>query len=431
MGLFNLGKKKKSEFEAVPLYYWEEQSYMMAIPRHMDEEIFSGAGERINAIPGVHIKEVKPPTEKEPIRFVITYDGEEYSGGMYTGGFKLPEMWGKQNYYFSQKEWEELQKANEALTVFLKFNEDAKKSFHLQLKLVAALVPDLLGVMDESAERMLCARWVKLAAASDVTPGPSDMFVVQAVGGKDGSVWLHSHGLCRCGLTELEIVDSDSKHYNNHYNIINTFASMMLDKKEKFIPRTTSFYLGVLSNNQPVVATCVPWTEGIKEYPKLEIGGPKDRADGHNSSTSLIFLYVSEEDEKNQKLTKVSVYDDFWGENPIFFFSNEETDRMRRLARERFSFVRKAYEKGNRILIKIGLPVDNQKEKANEFEHIWFELNEFDGERFRATLTQEPYNVSDIHAGDERWFTIEDVTDWLIYTEEYAVTSDKAYLLVD
>ena len=68
----------------------------------------------------------------------------------------------------------------------------------------------------------------------------------------------------------------------------------------------------------------------------------------------------------------------------------------------------------------------------NEKEHakIWFKLLEFDGERFKGQLIQEPYDVSHMHEGDEGWFTVEDVTDWIIYLEEFSVTPDTAYLLV-
>jgi uncharacterized protein YegJ (DUF2314 family) len=55
---------------------------------------------------------------------------------------------------------------------------------------------------------------------------------------------------------------------------------------------------------------------------------------------------------------------------------------------------------------------------------------EFDGERFKGQLIQEPYDVSHMHEGDEGWFTVEDVTDWIIYLEEFSVAPDTAYLLV-
>lgn len=103
---------------------------------------------------------------------------------------------------------------------------------------------------------------------------------------------------------------------------------------------------------------------------------------------------------------------------------------MKALATERFHFVKEqADHKDNKIIIKIGLPVDGE-DCDMEHEHIWFELVVFDGDRFKARLLQEPYNVEGIHTGDEGWYTVEDVTDWIIYTPDFTVSPDKAYLLV-
>ena len=159
---------------------------------------------------------------------------------------------------------------------------------------------------------------------------------------------------------------------------------------------------------------------------KQKLGGINDRKNGHNSKTSIIFLYQSEEDEKNGVLSKISIYDTLWGENPLFFISEKETSRMKELAMERFSYVKEQSEnKENTILIKIGLPL----KEIGKFEHIWFELLEFKGEKFKAKLTQEPYDIDTMHEGDEAWFTVKDVTNWTIYTKNKTIDPDLVYLL--
>ena len=99
------------------------------------------------------------------------------------------------------------------------------------------------------------------------------------------------------------------------------------------------------------------------------------------------------------------------------------------IARERFDFVKKAFVKGCPVLLKIGLPVDDSE--GDDREHIWFELKSLEENGFVATLTQEPYNVSGIHAGDERHLTVDDVTDWVIMSEELKarISPNNAYLL--
>lgn len=416
-------KEKKEELKEAPLNYWEEESYMLVVPEEMTKEIPTGIFERIAQIENVKIKEKNELKEDEPGKVKLTYENEEYEIIFYPSEISIPEMYINKHYYFSDEEAEKLKNAKNALTLCMKFNKDSIKSYHLQIKLAVAMVPNMIGIMDESAEKMIPATWAKMTAQSKVRPSANDLYVVQAVSHENGEVWLHTHGLCRCGITELEILKSDKENYNNHYNLIATFASYLIEKKEEY---KNSAYIGLLSNRQPVVVTYLPWTKGINEYKNLNLGNIEDRKDGHNSKTSIIFIYKNEQDEKQEKLTKVSEFNKLWGDNPIFFISNQETAKMKALAMERFKFVKEqSKNEENKIIIKIGLPVGGD----NNFEHIWFELMEFEGEKFKAKLLQEPYDVKDIHEGHEDWYTIQDVTDWVIYTPKFTVNPASAYLL--
>jgi len=414
---------KKKLVEA-PLAYWEEKSYMMVIPKIDDENLLKDALERLKDAHDFTIGEIDYDV-KGYIKFSVLYENESYEVGIFHGDIQVPEYYFYRNFLFTKEEKEAILKANKALTFFMEFKNNPKKSYHLQLKLALALIPDCIGVLDESAERMLPVRWVNLTAKSKVLPSAKDMFIVQAVQGKNNEVWLHTHGLNRCGLTELEILDSNQEHYEQHYHLILTYAMYLIDKSEEFDPRMSSAYIGRLINGYPVVVTCKSWTEGVLEYKKLTLGNIKDRENGHNGKTSVIFLYQSEQAEENGVLSKVSIYDDLWGDNPLFFFSDEETNRMAQVARERFKYVKEnAQKEKNTVLIKMGLEVPN-----GGYEHIWFELLEMKGDKFKAKLTQEPYDIPNIHTGDIAWYTINQVTDWIIYTKEMEITPNSAYLL--
>jgi len=414
------------KLEEAPLGYWEEKSYMMVIPRDQDCDLLKNSIENINSTSEMKVIEHHLNAAEQVFYMTIEYQKEEYEVGFYSGGVSVPDYYLNHNFLFTEKEKTDLLSATKALTIFMKFHEDSKKSFQLQLKLAVAMVPDMIGVLDESAEKVLPAKWVVMTSKSKVLPSPKSLFNVQAVTDKKNNVWLHTHGLCRCGLTELEILGSNVSNYQNHYHLISTYATYLLDKNDTVDPRKSSAYIGCLVNGYPVVVTCRSWTEGILEYKKQKLGGINDRKNGHNSKTGIIFLYQSEEDEKNGVLSKISIYDTLWGENPLFFISEKETSRMKELAMERFSYVKEQSEnKENTILIKIGLPL----KEIGKFEHIWFELLEFKGEKFKAKLTQEPYDIDTMHEGDEAWFTVKDVTNWTIYTKNKTIDPDLVYLL--
>lgn len=414
----------KKKLKEQPLNYWEEQSYMMAIPKEADENLLKTVIERLTSSKEFEVKDLKFNVNGVA-NLRIVYEKEEYEVGFYLGGINVPDYY-LNSFLFQEEEKQAILNAKTSLTIFMPFKENAKKSFHLQLKLATIALPDLIGVMDESAERMLPAKWVKMASLSKVLPSSKDLFNVQAITGKNGEVWLHTHGLCRCGITELEILESDQEHYKEHYDLLATYAMFLLDGQNHDNPEKKGAYIGRLINGIPIVATCVSWVEGLEKYKKLKLGNEKDRIASHNTKTSIVFLFTSEEEEKNGILNKVSIYNEFWGNNPIFFFSDEETERMSKLAKERFETVLEQFKnKENKIILKIGLPL---KEKG-KFEHIWFELLEVKDGKLKAKLTQEPYDVPNMHAGDTAWYTKEDITDWIIYTKEAAINPNNIYIL--
>ncbi len=426
MGIFNFLKNKELEdLKEMPLGYWEEKSYMIAILNKIEEWTPELIVERINKINGLEVLENNFVANERTLKVKLKYEDDIYDVGIIPCPFNIIEFYLNNIFYFSEEEKEKIRSAHMGMTISMSFLSDIKKSFHLQIKLAVAIAPDLLGLVDESAERVLPARWVKLAASSLIPPGPNDIVNVQAVTGKE-EVWLHTHGLLRCGITELEILKSDRNNFSNHCNLLMSYASFLIDKKDDLDPRESFYYIGILENHNPILVTCRSWTLALKEYDNLKIGGLSDRKNGHNTKTSPIFIYKNEEDANNKKIDKVSIYNDMWGKNPIYFISDAETDRMSKLARERFDYLKKVnHEDGTMLLAKVALKVNDGK----DLEHIWFEILEFKDNKFKARLTQEPYGKSNVKTGDEVWLTKDEVTDWEIYTNKFKINPGNVYLL--
>ena len=179
------------------------------------------------------------------------------------------------------------------------------------------------------------------------------------------------------------------------------------------------------------MVTLIDWEEAVELYEPDMLGGKRDRKDGHDRDTCVVFVYPSQESADKGEFYPLDIYDKFMKENPVFMISNEETDRMRAQAVERISYLfDAAADQDNHILVKIGLLVDEEhKTQDNEREHIWFELLEVSGDRFQAKLTQEPYYIKDMHEGFVGEYGPEDVTDWLIYTPEGRISPDDVYRL--
>lgn len=422
------GKKKKLTEQ--PLGYWEKWSCFQVVPdepsRKWTSDDFIAAVGKVN---GAKVNFTKYSDKEDATLVNFTYDGNDYEAVFTQRGFELPQAYLYTMRTFSRDEAEKLVNAEYSLNIQMLLPGEPQKAYHLQLKLALALAPEPLGLVDESAETAFPPRWLKLAATTEIVPPLTDLFVIQAVSGKDNSIWLHTHGLCRFGVTELEILDSDKENAYAHRGLLSAYACMLLEKDKDYDPYKSAEFIGVLESQAPVVVTCRSWTDALGEYKNLTLGGEDDRLDGHNSKTSPIFLYDSEEDMHLGKLTKLREYNGLFGGSPIFFISSKETERMQALARERFDYVKKAFaDKNSKIIIKIGLKRDDGKDDYDK-EHVWFELVGINGDKFTARLTHEPFAVSDLHTGDEREFTVNDITDWSIMTKEYQVSPNEVYLL--
>jgi uncharacterized protein YegJ (DUF2314 family) len=294
------------------------------------------------------------------------------------------------------------------------------------------VIPNLIAVVDFSCEKIFSGKWAKLAAESKVPPAPTYLYTVQAVAGKQGSVWLHSHGLNRCGGIELEIVDSNKEKCNSHYNIIMAMAGRIVADDE-FISEEEPLYIAQLPNDINLVATWVDWRRVMPNMGRRDVGGPMDRiGEGHNGHTGIVYLYATEEDYQQKIFSSVSIYDKEPGENLLVMITTEETARMKALANERIDILKDCVRNRQaEALIKVGLKTDEKYEMEEGFrEHIWFELIELKEDGFVARLTQETYYVDALKSGDVLEIPYEDITDWIMLVDEQRVTPDLVYLIL-
>ena len=289
-----------------------------------------------------------------------------------------------------------IDEAEMGIYVSIDYEGDSNQCFYDQLRIIDALFPELLAVLDCPSEKLLSGKWVSLAAKSSVLPAPRYLFTVQAISDGGDEVWLHTHGLKRCGLYELEILNSNKEFFNDHYKMIEAFALRMLESDEPIEPGDAVF-IGQAAGKQ-LTLTAVDWKEALDHYPDVTLGTEEDRDDGvHGEDTCVLMIYKNERAEEQQIYTPVDDFNQFLGQNPMFYFSTEETKRMSALARERLPYMIKAFgNKENAVIAKIGLTIDKEhwsNPDKPEKEHIWFEIKDIKNDSVVGELTQEPYYV--------------------------------------
>ena len=435
MGFFKR-KKSKMKFENEPRQRGRVRkvlSFMMAVP--MDCLVLEDRQamlERVNHIEGVVVQKVQDSTNGEDQLIFLHYLGEEYIVGFTVDTYECSDDYNKQH-LFSKREQQAIKQGQEGLLTWLVFGESNVNSFHLQLKLLDAFVPNMAAIIDFTGEKMVSGRWVKLAVKSKVPSAVTYLYSIHAVSNQEGEVWLHTHGLTRCGGIDLEILGLTIDNFR-------AFESVLLSLSERIVTNSeledeeVPIYTAQLTQDQVLITTWIGYKRALSLYPQISLGTEEDREDSHNENRGVLFCYPTEEEYRNHQFVPIDRYEKILEDNPIIYYTAEETERMRLLATERFCYLEELYQRGDEeqvILIKVGLEVDETYvQNGDEKEHLWFQADQIDSKRgvFHGTLTQEPYFIEGFHEGDEKELSFTQMTDWIVFSKQYGeITPDTVY----
>ena len=292
------------------------------------------------------------------------------------------------------------------------FGEFPLFDFHRQLQVLLTAAPSAPVFFDVTACRAHAAVWVQEAAHSDIPPPPLSLYAIHAVypePGKRRGTWLHTHGLVRCGVPELEMLDTAQDAVGSCGLLINTVAAMVL---EGGMPEpATAFQPGAHMD-----LVWLPWQQGLARLKRGRVGGPADRDEYHASTSAILFAPVRRWFLRH--LVSPTIYREILEGNPLLYVSTMETNRMAALARDRLDRFASIFDDNAGLddwvfLVKLGYPVDGAEEEDDR-EHLWFEVHHLAGSKCEATLLNEPYSIGAMHEGERSHHDLGLLTDWQI-----------------
>lgn len=321
-------------------------------------------------------------------------------------------------HFMTEEDVEASKRSHWSVGVSTTFGAVPLEDFHAQARLLAALAPNAVAVVDVAAAWPRPGLWLREVASSSVPPSPDNLYCVHAVyddDGRDDTVWLHSHGLLRCGSFELEILGVPRGEASTICALLAAAAAQWVEQ-------------GPPEPDEPFVIggglemVWLPWEQGIRKVPSRSHGGRADRDEHHSHPSAILFapgrkrlgLFGS-------RYKNLSCYLPVLADNPILYVSHMETARMRKLARERLgTFLALHAEYGGDedwlFLIKLGYAVDDAVEETDR-EHLWFRVHTAQNGELDATLLNEPYNIARMHEGDRARHSLDLMSDWTIVCE--------------
>jgi len=312
------------------------------------------------------------------------------------------------------------------LSVRCKLGRDVLDSLHSQVRLLAALAPEAIAMLDVNAFHARTGDWMRDVASASVPPAPTSFFSVHSVfgdGPKRRQTWLHTHGLHRMGGIELDIVGVRRREAPALGELINNVARFFLDCGVP-LPNTR-FHAG---NGLPLV--WLPW-EAALQHVDAPLGGAADRDAEHSGERGILLAPAKDSPER---LEAPRCYVPLIEADPIFYVSSAETERMQRLARERLSSflaLQSRFAKNRKwdFRVKLGLPTDAAGDGHGGAEHLWFDVHQATPRSVDGTLLNQPYSITSLREGQRGTFDLRLLTDWEIESPRGRYTPESVLQL--
>jgi len=312
------------------------------------------------------------------------------------------------------------------LSVSCKLSHDVLDSLHAQLRLLAALAPDAVAMLDLNAFHAKTGDWMRDAASASVPPAPTSFFSVHSVSheGRQGrGTWLHTHGLHRMGCIELDIVGVRGREAPAIAELINNVARFFIDCGVP-LPNTR-FHAG---NDLPLV--WLPW-EAALQHVDGSPGGAADRDADHGGERGILLAPAK---DSSERLEAPRRYVPMIETDPIFYVSSAEIEHMQRLARERlpsFLALQSRFARNRKwdFHVKLGLPANSDGDGHGGAEHLWFDVYEATAKSVEATLLNQPSGITSLRQGHRGTFDLRLLTDWAIESPRGRYTPESVLQL--
>lgn len=303
---------------------------------------------------------------------------------------------------------------------------DPTEDLHFQLAVLAALAPRGLALLDVVALRLHHMVWLRESAASSAPPSPAALYTIHSVGEGDAPRWLHTHGLLRCGMVEIEMFDVPAGDSGALGHLLNVVAAMFLEH-------------GLPPPGTPVAAGAgidvvwLPWEKALAVRPPRTQGGREDRDDPHSVPSAVLFARAPKLlGLFGSGLAPIARLAARLDDSPVLFVSTAETRRMELLARERLPLLRALFAElqGNEsfvFVVKLGFETAGGDDGARE--HLWFEVHGFRGDLVDATCTNAPMAVPTLREGQRGEHELARLSDWSIFCPVGRFDAERVHLL--
>lgn len=312
--------------------------------------------------------------------------------------------------------------------------DDPVSSYRDLVRLLATTFPDSPGILDVNSTSWLKRQALDARFVADGAEPPADaLWIIHAVSAEQtsatpGAVWLHTHGLWRCGRPELEMLEVEPAFVASAARLVNEVAERLLDVEPP--PPAAPLDVG-----EQLSVTLHPWHTIIDQLAAGAPGGLADREDiqdgnVHQGVRAVVCGDHPHGGPRKQWSWPKDVLQRLDRDEAVLFKTRRATDRMARQARHTWGelatafvklqpFLPSATERPRAVvLVKVAFQYEDEPSEDAPAEHLWFEALRFEREVAEGKLLNDPIHVPSLKREQVCTLARDHLTDWLVQTEQ-------------
>ncbi|XXQ68309.1 DUF4026 domain-containing protein [Neisseriaceae bacterium B1] len=361
-----------------------------------------------------------------------------------------PEEWAYEaaeyrNRNLLEDERMEMHQAAQILECFSYLDEDwGQTHVLLQYAVMDAIAGECYALQDLVASQFFSGTWLAEMAQSLVPPSSECYYVIHVITSEDDNdIWMHTHGLLKFGLPELEALRVHREQISTVQQVMTSLATCMLDNRD--IWQQDEPFTLAQTEHQQIDVCLMAWQDALQSdiFAPMKKGLFKQKAvpfsgdlsereeDDIHTEPSMIILA-----DVNGKVMNFSDLGDVLDQEKTHMMTmmpTAETMRMLYQAEEKLPLFsgclkRHAPEEGKwGYMMKIRC----ESPSTDAAEHMWFTVHSIDGDSVTATLENEPFDIPEMQAGERYTLPLENTVDWRIYSAplQAQIAPDDAYRL--
>lgn len=304
--------------------------------------------------------------------------------------------------------------------------------YQFQLRLCEELSGDWAPVIyDASALRFRTVQDVRHLLGTRTPPRISSLYSLHKVrstpqASGESRFWLHTHGLERAGVPDLEIFDVPESLLGSACELIEAVADLWIEfnTPEPQVP----FAIG-----KGLDIAWMPWQAIVSQRGEGQPGGwgHRDPEHGH-SGYRAVLVEAPKAGMRRNWGPPMSVLNQLHRTDATLFKTMHETRRMAQLARERWGTFGLLFagqrEPGWRFAVKLCY---SQNGRVSSGEHLWFEVDGIRPNWIQGKLLSQPSGEFPLQIGERDWHPLERLSDWRIETPRGIFDPETAEMLLE